>query len=173
MAQVEEKTTTTEAPAAAEGPLTEKQIELIQSTFAKVAELGVPKVGVLLFQNIFEAAPGAAALFSFGREPDFDVKGDLSQYPALVAHASAVVGTVATAVSMLTDLPNLVPVLKKLGNAHVSYGVTAEHYPIVGGAFLKTLEMGLGEEYTPEVKEAYTTMWTVVAATMQADHAED
>eukprot|EP00971_Amphidinium_carterae_P297773 5916280-Amphidinium_carterae.1 len=42
-----------------------------------------------------------------------------------------------------------------------------EHYPIVGAAFLKTLNVGLGSTYTPEVKDAYTAMWGVVSSAMQ------
>mmetsp|Transcript_36930 Transcript_36930/g.86549 ORF Transcript_36930/g.86549 Transcript_36930/m.86549 type:complete len:1416 (-) Transcript_36930:112-4359(-) len=154
-------------PEEAAPSLSSEQVSLIQSTWKDVEELGAEKVGVLLFKNIFQAAPGAAALFPFGRSPDFDPNGDLAQDPALVAHAVGVVTTVSTAVGLLKDLPKLVPVLQDLGAKHVGYGVKAEHYPIVGAAFLKTLQMGLGKAYTPEVTAAYTAMWAVVAATMQ------
>ena len=36
----------------------------------------------------------------------------------------------------------------------------------MGGAFLKTLQVGLGDAYTPEVAAAFTAMWGVVEATM-------
>ena len=68
---------------------------------------------------------------------------------------------------MLRDLPNLVPVLKDLGAKHAKYGVAAEHYPVVGTAFLKTLKVGLGlVVFTPEVEAAYAAMWDVVSTTM-------
>merc|ERR1719197_1412591 len=70
-----------------------------------------------------------------------------------------VVDTVGTAVGLLDDLDTLVPVLKDLGAKHIAYKVEPVHYPIVGGAFLKTLEAGLGDAYTAEVAEAYTAMW--------------
>jgi hypothetical protein len=54
--------------------LTEGQIGLIRSTWSSVGALGSEKVGVLLFEKIFEEAPGAAALFPFGREPDFKLE---------------------------------------------------------------------------------------------------
>ena len=74
--------------------------------------------------------------------------------------------TVGAAVGLLDDLPTLGPVLVDLGAKHIAYSVEAVHYPIVGGAFLKTLEMGLGDAYTSEVAEAYTAMWGVVETTM-------
>ena len=77
---------------------------------------------------------------------------------------------VTTAVDMLNDLPALVPVLKDLGKRHVKYGVVPLHYDVVGGALLATLEQGLPKGlYTDEVKAAFTTMWGVVATTMQSE----
>lgn len=153
--------------------LTADQTSLIQKTWASVGALGSETVGVLLFKNIFEAAPAASGLFAFGREPDFDPSGDLAANSALVKHASGVVDTVGTAVSLLDDLETLGPVLVDLGARHFTYSVEAVHYPIVGAAFLKTLEMGLGEAYTKDVAAAYTAMWGVVESTMlSADGAE-
>merc|ERR1719502_2185671 len=111
------------------------QVELIKRTWKTVETLPVEVVGVLLFKHIFEAAPQAAALFSFGREPNFDTAADHSKNPAVVKHAVGVVKTVGVAIGMLTDLESLVPVLKDLGQRHTKYGVEAAHYPIVGGAF--------------------------------------
>lgn len=38
----------------------------------------------------------------------------------------------------------------------------------VGAALLGTLDMGLGEKFTPEVKEAWTVVYGIVADTMKA-----
>lgn len=62
--------------------------------------------------------------------------------------------TLGIAVGMLNKMDTLVPILKQLGRKHVSYGVKAAMYPSVGQALLLTLEKGLGEECTPETKEA-------------------
>ena len=152
----------------AHGPLTARQIKLIKETWAKAEALGAETVGVLLFHHIFEAAPAAAGLFSSMK--GFDPKGDLSKNPALVKHAVGVVSTVSTAVSLLNDLPTLVPVLNDLGGRHCKYSVKKEHYPIVGGALVKTLALGLGSAYTDEVNEAYLALWRVVEATMLAGY---
>jgi len=52
--------------------------------------------------------------------------------------------TFAFVVSGLFDLPSVLPAASALATRHVAYGARAEHYPIVGGALLWTLEKGLG-----------------------------
>ena len=130
---------------------------------------------MILFEHIFrlagDAAPDLAKLFKFGREPDFDLT-KLSENAGLRKHGEGVVKTVGVAVSMLTKLDELVPVLKGLGKRHKNYGVVDAHYPVVGGALLATLEQGLGEGYTPEIADAFGAMWGVVADTMKAGAAE-
>eukprot|EP01052_Picozoa_sp_SAG31_P053898 SAG31_NODE_14051_length_830_cov_0.772914_2_plen_82_part_00 len=77
---------------------------------------------------------------------------------------------VGTAVGMLRKLDELVPVLTDLGKRHVKYGVLAAHYDVVGQAVLKTLEMGLGDAFTPEVKAAWTEVYGIVSSTMIGDN---
>jgi hemoglobin-like flavoprotein len=48
----------------------------------------------------------------------------------------------------------------------VQYGVHPEHYGTVGAALLWTLEQELGAAFTPEVREAWTTAYTVLAELM-------
>jgi len=116
--------------------------------------------------TVFEQA-NVSALFSFGRAPGFDPSPDaVAANPAVQEHGAKVVKTVTVAVSMLQDLTSLVPVLKDLGAKHSKYGVVAAHYPVVGAAFLKTLSVGLGAAFTPEVTNAYTALWSVVQSTM-------
>merc|ERR1719158_519693 len=74
--------------------------------------LGADNVGWVLFMNIFEIAPQAKGLFSFKND-------DVARSPRMRVHATNVVNTVGTAVSLLGDLPTLVPVLQGLGTRHV------------------------------------------------------
>jgi hemoglobin-like flavoprotein len=54
----------------------------------------------------------------------------------------------------------------------VSYGVRDEHYDIVGAALLWTLAKGLGEGFTDDVREAWTTAYTLLATVMKDAAAE-
>jgi len=62
----------------------------------------------------------------------------------------------------------LLPAVRALGKRHVGYGVTPPHSATVGAALLATLEAGRGGAFTPEVKAAWTTAYTVIAGEMQA-----
>jgi hemoglobin-like flavoprotein len=79
---------------------------------------------------------------------------------------------IQTAVGGLNNLDRLVPAVKALGARHSGYGVTATHYELVGEALLWTLERGLGEGFTPEVRSAWANVYGVLAGTMQAGAAE-
>ena len=55
----------------------------------------------------------------------------------------------------------------RLGERHKGYGVTAEQqYAPVGAALLWTLEQGLGPDFTPETKTAWTEAYTALAGVM-------
>ena len=58
------------------------------------------------------------------------------------------------------------PELQALGAKHVEYGVLAENYHVVGQALLATLAAGLGDEWTLQVAEAWTTVYDVITKTM-------
>ena len=72
----------------------------------------------------------------------------------------------AIAVNGLSRLEMIVPAVQKLGERHVGYGVERGHYETVGEALLWTLGAGLGEGFTPEVEEAWTVAYALLAGVM-------
>ena len=74
---------------------------------------------------------------------------------------------VKTAVDGLGDLDVVGPFLVRLGARHTRYGVRHEHFDVVGGALLWTLEQGLGERFTPAVRDAWVAAWDVIAGAMR------
>ena len=54
--------------------------------------------------------------------------------------------------------------LRGLGTGHVKYGVLPQHYPMVGGALLKTFESFI--DWTPEVEEAWTDAYVAISKVM-------
>ncbi|KAG8459612.1 hypothetical protein KFE25_000968 [Diacronema lutheri] len=142
---------------------TRKQVDLVTTTWGTVrgGEGGLDPVGVAFFTTLFTQQPAAIGMFRKFRD-----EADYKKSAAFRAHAAAVIGTVDTAFGMLRDLPALVPVLQALGKAHAKYGVKPSHYNWIGAALLTTLSQGLGDAFTPEVEQAYATVWGVVAATM-------
>jgi hemoglobin-like flavoprotein len=73
---------------------------------------------------------------------------------------------IGAAVIGLKDLERLAPVVRQLGARHVRYGVQAQHYATVGSALLWTLDQGLGDKFTPAVRDAWTQAYTLLADVM-------
>jgi nitric oxide dioxygenase len=108
------------------------------------------QAAVIFYDRLFEVAPSVRALF-----PD-DMK---EQRKKLMA-------TLAVVVNGLTNLEAVLPAASALAKRHVDYGAKPEHYPVVGGALLWTLEKGLGDAWTPELAEAWTAAYGTLSGYM-------
>ncbi len=58
--------------------------------------------------------------------------------------------------------------VQQLGIRHIAYGVKDKHYDTVGAALLWTLEAGLGDGFTDDVRDAWATVYGILADTMKA-----
>src|SRR5262245_31859648 len=130
--------------------LTVTQKALVQSSFATIVPIA-DDAAALFYVRLFELDPSLRHMF-----PE-DMTG---QRKKLVQMLSA-------AVKGLDRLDQLVPVVQDLGRRHAGYGVTDAHYDTVGAALLWTLEKGLGKVFTPEMREAWTTVYELLATTMR------
>jgi len=132
----------------------QQTINLLQTSFAKVAPIA-STAAEIFYAKLFELDPEIRHIF-----PIDDTEAMKSQGNKLMTMRSA-------AVAGLTNLDKLVPVLKDLGKKQVNYKVEAAHYDTVGAALLSTLEAGLGTDFTPEVKTAWTATYTIMANVMK------
>lgn len=130
--------------------MTPKQIELVQGTWRMVAPIS-DTAAELFYSQLFTVDPALKPLF----------KGDMK------AQGRKLMTMITTAVNGLTRLDAIVPAVQDLGRRHAGYGVKEKDYDTVGGALLWTLGQGLGEAFTPEVKEAWATAYGVLAKTMK------
>ena len=131
--------------------MTPRQVELVQTSFKKVVPISA-KAADLFYDRLFEIAPEVRPLFP----------KDLS---SLKLKLMSMLGT---AVTNLHQLETILPAVKELGQRHVTYGVTPAHYAPVGAALLWTLEQGLGPDFTPEVKTAWTETYMALSGVMTA-----
>jgi hemoglobin-like flavoprotein len=131
------------------------QIELVQSSFAQVLPIA-DDAATLFYNRLFELDPSLRPLF----------RGDMQEQGRKLM---AMIGAV---VSGLKNLDRIVPGVRALGSRHVAYGVRDEHYDIVGAALLWTLAKGLGEGFTDDVRDAWTTAYTLLATVMKDAAAE-
>lgn len=129
--------------------MTPEQVQLVQSSWSKVAPIA-DQAADIFYGHLFENNPGVRPMFS----------DDMAK------QKKALMGMLAVAVNGLTRLDTILPAVKELGVRHVAYGTLPEHYPIVGESLLYTLGAGLGEDFTPDVKEAWTVAYTTLASVM-------
>ncbi|HEX5221055.1 MAG TPA: globin family protein [Verrucomicrobiae bacterium] len=135
--------------------MTSKQVELVQTTWEKCVPIA-DQAATLFYGKLFELDPNLKPLF----------KSDMKE------QGRKLMTMITVAVRGLGDLDKLVPAVRDLGRRHVGYGVKDEHYATVGSALLWTLEQGLGSAFTPEVKDAWATTYTVLADTMKNASAQ-
>lgn len=127
--------------------MTPNQISLVQKSFGIVpAEIAAE----LFYARLFELDPSLRSLF----------KGDMK------VQGRKLMDMIAVAVRGLNNLEAIVPAVQDLGVRHAGYGVTPDHYETVGSALLWTLEKGLGEQFTDDVRVAWTDAYTLLSTTM-------
>lgn len=117
----------------------------------------------LFYRRLFELRPDYRELFSI----------DMAAQKRKLLHMLAFV--VRSLDYRETDWRDDVPadqdlmlVVLALGRRHHElYRIPKESYDVVADALLWTLNFGLGEAFTPEVKAAWTRVYTLLAKTMQ------
>lgn len=135
--------------------ITPQQKMLVQQTWTSVVPIA-DKAAELFYGRLFELDPSVKPMF----------KTDMKEQGAKLMK------TIGIAVDALDDVEPLIPTLKKMGADHAGYGVKDADYDTVAAALLWTLEQGLGEAFTDEVKNAWAAVYTVLADTMKAGAAE-
>ena len=125
-------------------------IALIQSSFEAVKPIS-EQAGALFYGRLFEIAPEVKPLF----------EGDMQE------QGRKLMATLAYVVNGLADLAQVLPAVSALAKRHVDYGVKPDQYAPVGAALLWTLEQGLGDAFTPQVRDAWTKAYTFLADAMK------
>ncbi len=127
------------------------QVHLIRKSFAELQRH--QHVSALVFyRRLFELDPTLRPLF----------KGDIEE------QSRKLLDMLAALISLLESPLGLELELREMGLRHASYGVKEAHYATVGQALLDMLSGTLAKHFTPAVREAWTTLYGTVAATMQA-----
>jgi hemoglobin-like flavoprotein len=132
--------------------MTPDQVQLVQQSFSKVVPIA-DQAAVLFYDRLFEVAPQVKPMFP----------ADLTE------QRKKLMATLAVVVNGLGNLQSVLPAASALARRHVTYGAKAEHYPVVGAALLWTLEKGLGDAWTPEVADAWTTAYGALSGFMIAE----
>jgi hemoglobin-like flavoprotein len=131
--------------------MTPEQITLVRDSFAKVAPIA-PAAATMFYDRLFVLNPALRPLF----------KGDMAE------QGRKLMAMIGTAVANLDRLGEILPAVQALGRRHAAYGVSPGDYDTVASALLWTLEQGLGADFTPAARDAWTSCYVVLAGEMQA-----
>jgi hemoglobin-like flavoprotein len=129
--------------------MTPQQIALVKESFIKV--LPIKDVAAAAFYDrLFTVDPALKSLFN----------GDMQTQGRKLMMA------IGTVVAALDRLETVLPTVQELARRHVSYGVQDSHYATVGGALLDTLASAFGNDFTPDVREAWATAYGTLSSAM-------
>ena len=128
-----------------------EQIALVRDSFARLAPDG-DAVASAFYERLFALDPALRPLFA----------GDLAE------QGRKLMAMLALVVRGLDRLDALLPAVEALGRRHAAYGVRDADYATVGAALLATLEAGLGADFTPATRDAWTAAYDALAGAMRA-----
>ena len=127
--------------------MTPDEVWRVQKSFSGLAPVA-EQVAERFYHNLLALDWSLSLLF----------KGDLTQQGRKFMRMLATV---------INTPDRFVPDLQNLARRHVTYGVRPHHYATVGAALLITLEQSLGPEFTPEVRQAWVSMYEHMAGIMK------
>ena len=131
------------------------EIRMVRGSFPAIAGVSGP-VAALFYGRLFELAPHVRPLF----RQDIAVQG------------RKLMDMLTTLVGNLDRFDELEPLLKAMGQRHAGYGVRPEHYETVRSALIWAFGIALEEEFTPELKSAWSAVIEAVSAVMKEGAAE-
>ncbi|WP_462418775.1 globin domain-containing protein [Kytococcus sp. Marseille-QA3725] len=140
--------------------LSPQSAEIVAATAGVVSEHAV-EITKTFYPNMFEAHPELMRVFNKANQA-------IGEQP--VALASSVV---AYAVHLIDpDAPDFTPVMQRIAHKHVSLGIKATEYTIVGHYLLEAVGQVLGDAVTPEVAAAWDEVYWLFGTQLIAEEAK-
>jgi hemoglobin-like flavoprotein len=131
--------------------MTPEQVALVKETWRGVVPIR-DTFADLFYRKLFDLDPALRPLF----------KGDLRE------QGRNLVAMLSIAVRHLHQSEKVLQGLRELGRRHVQYGVREQHYVTLGTALILTLDVSLGEAFTPEARGAWEKAYELVSRSMTA-----
>ncbi|MDV7340875.1 globin family protein [Terasakiella sp. A23] len=135
--------------------MTPETIKLVQDSFQKVVPIADTAADIF-YTHLFETSPELRPLF-----PN-----------EMASQKVKLMQVLGGAIANLHQVDSVIASVQDLGRRHVAYGVTDEHYDLVGASLLYTLEKGLGPAWNDDLADAWTEVYATVATVMKAAAAE-
>jgi len=135
--------------------MTPEHVVRVKNSWALLTQ-NAEKAANVLYNRIFELEPPLRPLFA----------GDHHEQKRKIMHM------IDTMVNSLDRVEASFPGVEQLGARHAHYGVKHQDYDVLGAAILWTLAIELGQDFTVEVKEAWTITYNELTRAMKAAAAD-
>ena len=126
-----------------------EQVELVRQSLIQVHPIA-DQIARSFYAHLFEVHPHLRKLF----------QGDMNRQGEML------MTSLELAVSNLDDPERILPAIRALGERHLSYGVKADDFPLSKEAYLWAMEKHLGEEFTPELEQAWAAAFDALLQIM-------
>ncbi len=142
--------------------MTPAQLRVLQRSFAKIEPIA-DQFGTLFYDRLFTIAPEIKPMFRT------DLKAQQAKFMKVITevvelHLRSVVSLPVTAQASTSAV---IPGAFWAGKLHAAYGVRMEDYATMKSALVWALEKTLGDDCTPEVKDAWSTAYDIVVGAME------
>ena len=129
--------------------MTPAQQDLVRKSFEQLKPRAF-EVADLLYKKLFELEPKAEKLF----------RGDMKEQKEKLMRMLQI------AIENIDNHAELQPMLFNLGRIHHSYGVEGNHFISFQESLMFALRTVLGKGFTPDVEDAWKTVFLYLASTM-------
>ncbi|GLU56089.1 globin domain-containing protein [Dyadobacter frigoris] len=129
--------------------MTDSKILIIKNSWFHIIN-NTENAGEYFYQVLFQLDPSLKPMFKTNTE---------EQSKKLVMMLSYVI-------SKLNVLDQIMPQIEGLAQRHTKYGVSPDHYQIVGQALIQMLEYKLEKHWNEEIKAAWLEVYTILSGAM-------
>ncbi|CAM4615177.1 neuroglobin-like [Lepidochelys kempii] len=159
-----------DGPGAVPFPLVDAQKERIQESW-RILHDNIARVGIIVFIRLFETHPECKDVFFLFR--DIDDLQQLKMNKELRAHGLRVMSFIEKSVARLDQEDKLEQLAFELGRSHYRYNAPPKYYEYVGIQFISTVQPILKERWTPEVEEAWQSLFKYLTAAMKRGYYKE
>ena len=131
--------------------MTPDQVSLVQQSFRAILPIR-EQAAALFYQRLFQLDPALRPLFA---------------HVSLHSQGAKLMAALGFVVGSLNEPGPMLAAIRALAVRHVGYGVRdAAPYASVGRALISTLEAGLGDAWTPQLRDAWSEAYALLSGAM-------
>lgn len=130
--------------------LSELPIELLERSFEQI-KVQAEEFTVGFYNNLFQSHPEIEPMFT---------------HVEMAQQRQKLMSALVLVIESLRNPSALSSLLNSLGGRHVGYGTLPQQYPALGKILLLTLEQQLQDNWTPELKQAWTDAYGLITRQM-------